>query len=152
MQIGLTGLLGCVVGLVVALAGCSGSGRIESERASPIGEWLLVEIEGQAIDAVKPDSAQLPTIHFAADGSVSGAAGVNRFAGRGEATTWQDGPVAFGALAVTRMAGPPEAMDFESRFLDLLSRVERMGVAPDRLWLSDVGGDLLVFARAPAVE
>jgi heat shock protein HslJ len=59
-------------------------------------------------------ATRAPSIRFGADGSFSGSTGVNRMFGRfvidGER-------IEFGAAGTTRMAGSPEAMAVESRFL-----------------------------------
>jgi len=61
------------------------------------------------VDTVEPR----PEISFGDDISVSGTTGVNRFTGSYELEPEQ---VSLGALAGTRMAGSPEAMDQEQRF------------------------------------
>lgn len=86
-----------------------------------------------------------PTIAFGEDGSVSGAAGVNRFVG-----TWSldEGVLVFGPLATTRMAGPPERMDLERRFLDVLAARCTVTRTDGGLLLMSDGGSL-GFSAAP---
>jgi heat shock protein HslJ len=50
------------------------------------------------------------------------------------------------------MAGPPDAMAQEARFLALLGRVESARVEDGRLVLSSAEGPLLAFERGPRVE
>ena len=74
--------------------------------------WVVTSIDEDPLLVEDP-----PTIAFEEDGSVSGGAGVNRFVG-----TWSmdEDVLVFGPLATTRMAGPPERMDLEHRFLAVL--------------------------------
>ncbi len=78
------------------------------------GEWQLVTLKGKAAP-----SEPLLVLKFQQNG-VSGFAGVNRFQGsyklEGESLT-------FGPLAATRMAGPPELMQLESSFLQMMAEV-----------------------------
>ncbi len=99
-----------------------------------------------AINDVEAPGEERPTIDFHADGTVSGGAGVNRFRG-----TWTQivDLLEFGPLTVTRMAGPPEAMDLETRFLAVLSGRCRATVDGDRLTLEGESGWLGLSRIAP---
>ena len=96
--------------------------------------WVVTSIDEEAIPADDP-----PTIAFGEDGSVSGGAGVNRFMG-----TWSldEGVLVFGPLATTRMAGPPERMDLERRFLAVLEARCTVLMTEDLLALTSDGGSL----------
>ncbi len=74
--------------------------------------WVVTSIDEEPLPVDDP-----PTIGFDDEGHVSGGAGVNRFTG-----TWSldEGVLVFGPLATTRMAGPPDRMDLERRFLEVL--------------------------------
>jgi lactoylglutathione lyase len=75
------------------------------------------------------------------NGRVSGTAGINRVMGDYRL----DGPnLAFGPLATTMMAGPPEQMERERTFLAELARVEGWSVDGDQLVLRDSNGVELV--------
>jgi heat shock protein HslJ len=81
---------------------------------------------------------------------VSGFSGVNRFAGTTEIAALREGKLALTPLAVTRMAGPPAAMDLENRFLTALQQARSFRIDGDALRLAAVDGkDLLTFQRSP---
>ena len=71
------------------------------------GDWLVVEIGGEAVDLDAPR-----TVRFEGD-RMSGRVGVNRFTG---SFTLDGDVLQAGPAASTRMAGPPEMMALESRF------------------------------------
>jgi heat shock protein HslJ len=83
---------------------------------TPAGTWTLVELDGADLDAL----ARAPELVIAADGALSGFAGVNRFSGRFEPEALESGRIVAGPLAATRMAGPEEAMEVEARLFALL--------------------------------
>ena len=57
-------------------------------------------------------------LDFGADGTVSGSTGVNRLHGSYEVRA---GTLHVGQLITTRMAGPPQAMEAETRLLAVLA-------------------------------
>jgi heat shock protein HslJ len=101
------------------------------------GSWRLLEIAGEQVD---PDATN--EIRFD-DGRVSGRVGVNRFTG---GYTVAGDTIEFSPAAATRMAGPPELMDLEHRFLAALQ-----GEHPIRIETRLVVGDL-VFVLQPEGE
>jgi lactoylglutathione lyase len=95
-------------------------------------EWKLEGSEGQ-------------TLVFE-NGRIAGHAGVNRYAGE---YTLRGGELTLGPLAVTRMAGPPAAMESERRYLDALGRAARAAVQEGTLVLADgEGNEVLRFAQS----
>lgn len=94
------------------------------ERLRPDGAWLLVEIEGEQVDETAPRQVRFE------DGHVGGRVGVNRFSGS-YSVAWD--AIEFGPAALTRMAGPPELMDLESRFHALLLQAREIGFDETRL-------------------
>jgi heat shock protein HslJ len=80
-------------------------------------EWQCLTIAGTAVKDPQP-----PTLAFGADGRASGFAGVNRYGGSWEAAAGT--ALKLGPMAATRMAGPPERMDLEQRFLAALEGVD----------------------------
>jgi|Tabmets5t2r1_1033131.scaffolds.fasta_scaffold01094_5 heat shock protein HslJ len=86
-------------------------------------EWVLAGGEGQAL--------------VFEDGRIAGFGGVNRYAGE---YTLEGEELRLGPLAVTRMAGPPEAMESERRYLDALGRAARAAVDEGTLVLADGDG------------
>ncbi len=75
----------------------------------------------------------------------SGSATINRIAGGleidGAELHFQPGPM-------TEMAGPPDLMEQEQRFVAALAKVDGYSIERDRLTLSSNGETLLVFAAA----
>ena len=84
--------------------------------ATAAGTWRLVALEG--VDVTTLD--EVPELVIGADGSLSGYGGVNRFSGQADAEELREGRLRTGPLISTRRAGPPAAMETESRFLALL--------------------------------
>ncbi len=81
-------------------------------------------------------------IRFLSAEKVVGSGGVNRFNGT---CTLVGDKLKFGALAVTRMAGPPAVMDQESAFLSALATVTSYRIDEnDLLHLLDQDGNELV--------
>jgi len=80
--------------------------------------WSLVELEDARV-TVAAERAR-PSLHFdAKEKRVTGMAGVNRFGG---GYAMEGGMLKFGPLMATKMAGPPELNDLESRFLRALEQ------------------------------
>lgn len=93
--------------------------------------WLVEEIGGT------PTIGRKPELDFGDDGRLSGSTGVNRIIGQYEV---ERDVIRFGNAGSTRMAGLPEAMEQESRFLAVIRGdvpYSRMG---DRLVLGPVPG------------
>ncbi|HEX6884857.1 MAG TPA: META domain-containing protein [Planctomycetota bacterium] len=112
--------------------------------APPTGSWRLVELAGSDLATL----ARAPELVIEADGKLSGFAGVNRFSGRAVPESLEQGELLAGPLAVTRMAGEPQAMEVEQRFLELLgTRLQWRRRGGELEWLA--GGD--VRARFVAV-
>lgn len=87
-------------------------------------------------------------ITFGSDGRVAGSGGCNRFTG---SYVFDSGKLTFSALASTRMACPPEVMEKEQAFFDLLDKVR--GVKVDHtllLFLAEDGTDLRAMVRRDA--
>ncbi len=103
-------------------------------RPSLIGPtWELTELRGVAARRGLRD--ELPSLKFDAEGGgFSGFGGVNRLTGRYLVTGSQITVTPGGS---TRMAGPPELLDQERRFVDALGRGVTFIVKADRLELRD---------------
>jgi len=113
--------------------------------APPAGTWRLVELAGSDVSAL----TRAPELVIEADGKLSGFAGVNRFSGRAVPESLAQGELLAGPLAVTRMAGEPQAMEVEQRFLELLgTRLEWRRRGGELEWLA--GGS--VRARFVAAD
>lgn len=84
-------------------------------------------------------------ISFAGSGRVFGYGGCNRFSGTYEQ---HDEHLTISPLAVTKMACPPDKMQKETEFLDILSKVR--GVKVDHtvlLFLDEKGADIKALSR-----
>jgi heat shock protein HslJ len=104
--------------------------------------WRLFELDGTPVAA---DSGV--ELRLGADRRVSGRSGVNQILGsyeRGEGEALR-----FGPLASTLMAGRPEAMELERRFLEELGRVDELAVQDGKLLLLCEGSVRLRFEAAP---
>jgi heat shock protein HslJ len=139
--------------LRVRLRSLPGAGAPGSRpgAAGPAGltdvEWRLTGLllDGEEL-APLPGSA--PGIRFDQAGTVQGNASINRFtrgysADASGALRWSGM-----GLATTRMAGPPELMQQEDRFLEALDRAVRLRIAGDTLVLEDARRSaVLTFSR-----
>jgi heat shock protein HslJ len=120
--------------LLSACAARTAAAPRETSGAALAGQtWSLAALDGAKVTV--PDERSRPTLAFDAAGQrVSGHAGVNRFGG----TYAPEGAkLKFGPLLATKMAGPPELNDLETRYLRALERTEG--------WRID-GGELELLA------
>ena len=127
-----------VLGTLMAAGGCASGPGAPSPQ--PEGPWELTRLGDIEMHSGMPR----PTL-VVADGGVSGFAGVNQFNGSLAA----EGPFLFTPLATTRMAGPPPAMELETRYLAALQQATAWKVEGDGLVLSAEGIEVLEFRRAP---
>ena len=80
-----------------------------------------------------------------AEGQIGGTAAVNSYSGECAVGGIKFSP---GAIARTEMAGPPDAMEAESVYFELLEQAATYEVEGDRLSLKDESGVVLLeFAR-----
>ncbi|MFO0836012.1 MAG: META domain-containing protein [Phycisphaerales bacterium] len=115
--------------------------------ASLVGAWRLVSLNGQDITPRLASLSKPPTISFAADAGISGFAGVNRFTGRLDKSGLGGGAFKTSPLAMTRMAGPPDAMQIEGEFATALSKATAFTLEGDRLELRTTASSLAVLER-----
>ena len=104
-------------------------------------------------DAASPEPASIEGIEWVSEsaslrlesGRVSGSGGINRLTGEYQL----DGSsLTFGTVATTRMAGSPEQMKAEQRFLADLARITSWRVDDGTLTLSDEAGSTLICLHA----
>jgi heat shock protein HslJ len=107
---------------------------VDAARALTGTSWVVTSIDQAPLAVDDP-----PTIDFDEDGHVGGGSGLNRFSG---AWTMDEGVLVLGPLATTRMAGPPERMDLERRFLGVLAARCTVLVDDDELQLTSDGSTL----------
>lgn len=110
--------------------------RIEAtpQQASVAGRWLAEDILGKAVVR-----GQQTVLEIAPDGVVTGSGGCNRFSGHAHI----DGAeITFRALAATKMACAPAAMEQERKFHQALESARSFRIAPNdhRLILLDGAG------------
>jgi heat shock protein HslJ len=103
-------------------------------------EWTLTDVCGAPVPANSRAS-----LSIGKDGTLSGNAGVNRFNGRARG---KDGEFHVGPFMSTKMAGPPELMALEGKFLKALGAAAKFSVDGDTLRVSVTGeAKPLVFTR-----
>lgn len=107
----------------------------EAVLASLVGAWRLVVLNGQSIASRAASLSRPPSIALTADAGISGFAGVNRFTGTLEKSGLANGTFKTSPLAMTRMAGPPEAMQLEGEFATALSKATAFRLDGDTLEL-----------------
>jgi heat shock protein HslJ len=108
------------------------------------GVWIVARYRRDD-DLVEPSATgQRPTVEIDGD-RLSGTMGVNRLTGR-----LVDG-VPGHPLAVTRMAGPPEAMRQEHRLLALIEETDHMEADSGGMRMSGDGLVLIEFQRPETV-
>ncbi len=144
--------LALVVFLFLSLgAACASTAPAAPDVPEPalIGTaWSVVAVESERV----PTDADV-SLRLSADGRAGGGAGVNRwFASfsRGDQLGGDDGALVFSAIGATRMAGSPERMELERRFLGALERVDRARVRDGRLEL--LSGDEPLVELRPATR
>ena len=120
------------------LPGCDDSAADASTAALEGTPWKLAAWSASSLD---PAGFEI-TADFA-DGRISGRSAVNSYGGDYFASP--DGSFAVGALAMTEMAGEPDAMRAESLYHSLLAQARHWRVADSQLVLSDDSRDLLIF-------
>jgi len=92
-------------------------------------------------------STRRPTIQFGEKDRITGMAGVNRYSVEGT-VSGKDSISWAGPAAVTKMAGPPEAMALEDAFLQALQAVTRIEQQGGKLKLATTdGATRLEFVR-----
>ena len=112
-------------------------------------EWHLTKVifDG-AVSGLEYGSGSPVTIRFDKSGRVSGRGPVNRFTG---SARWSsDGQIAWVGAGpqTTRMAGPPEAMEREDLFFQILGQVQRHRISDSQLILeTDDTNSSLTFER-----
>jgi heat shock protein HslJ len=75
-----------------------------------------------------------PTFSCTSEGQVAGMATINRYFGNLKLT--EDGEIIWNkAFGMTRMAGPPELMKQESKYMDALTKTSRMYLNDSKLVL-----------------
>lgn len=131
--------------------------RKVSQRKSETGaaaaltgaEWHLAQVmfDGAATSLqFTPDSPV--TIRFDASGNATGRGPINHFSGRYGATA--DGRISWSdaGLQTTMMAGPPEAMEREDLFFQILGQVSRYRISASQLILeTEDSNSSLTFER-----
>lgn len=106
-------------------------------------EWRLVDCCGEVV-ATNLHASLL----FAEGGRISGHGGVNRIGGR---LTVEGGTLKVSPLMATRMAGSPEAMALETRYMRTLQSATGLSLAGDTLTIPCAGeAKPLRFVRAAA--
>jgi heat shock protein HslJ len=106
--------------MVLAGDGCRATSSAISEEPKLIEShtWRLARLRGAEV----LETSGI-TMELAPDGKAFGSTGVNSY--RGTYTINASGKIDFSPFAVTRRAGPPEAMRREADFLTALERVRR---------------------------
>jgi heat shock protein HslJ len=120
--------------LVVVSIGCGPATQLEGSS------WRAVAIDGEP-----PVPGREPTIAFTG-GKVTGSGGCN---GYGGAYRLEGDRITFSELGMTAMGCPGPEMDVEGHYTQLLSQVQRVVVAGDRLTLIAPAGNLDFIRVAP---
>lgn len=139
--------LALAVATIAAGHGCSSTspGGMPVSIADIRGDWILTRISGKPIQP--PASGRLPSLKLESDGKVSGFAGVNRLASSVDVAGLARGEFKLKPAAVTKMAGPPDAMKIENDYLAALNKVTTSKMDASELSLGDGAGELLRFSR-----
>jgi uncharacterized lipoprotein YbaY/heat shock protein HslJ len=110
--------------------------------------WRLQALQGSSGPTLFKPPGPAPELLLAPDQErVSGTGGCNRLMG-GFRLAGEE--LSFTRLASTKMACPPNVMDFERRYGEALAQVQRWSIDKRNLLLQDAGGrTLLLFKAAP---
>jgi heat shock protein HslJ len=130
-----------VAGLVLLVAAIGVAGYLALDRSALEGtSWKLVRWS-----AGSPDPSGFTITASFERGQISGVAAVNSYSGECAVGARKFVP---GAIARTEMAGPPEAMEAEGVFFELLASAKTYAVDGDVLSIEDDSGTaVLVFER-----
>lgn len=105
-------------------------------------KWVLSTLTGTTI----PATAREAYIEFdSAKNAAAGSSGCNRMMGK---YTLEGAQLKLGAMAGTRMACPPEVMQFERAFLQALQDTDQFRMEGDQLTLYKEDQTLAVFKAA----
>lgn len=104
--------------------------------------WQVDSLGGDPVPVGLP-------VAFGTDGTVSGRAGVNSFRG-----WWAlaGGVLTVGPLMMTKMAGPPERMALEARWVALLEHPCTLGRDGGRLTVESAGGTAVLSPGNPGAQ
>ncbi|WP_165816108.1 META domain-containing protein [Kumtagia ephedrae] len=126
---------GMVAALLAVTLTMGAPAMADSPPAGPYGAWAVEEIGGQPVAA-----GSRVTIDLGADGRATGTGGCNRFSGSAKI---DDGAIAFGPMASTKMMCAPDVSDQEAKFFHALEQV--------RNWTWDGPGLVLLDAAGKTV-
>ena len=125
-----------------AMTGCrSGDGGTTDQGASERavtalrGAWTLEQIEGDAVAALLPEGSRAPFISVDEAGRVTGFGGVNRLSSSLDIASASKGQWRLSPVITTKMAGPAQAMNLESRFVSLLGDAGTYEIDDQRITL-----------------
>lgn len=110
-----------------------------------VGSWVLVAIGESPVAEV----GRTPTLEILEDGSAAGVSGVNRYRTTIAAA---DGRLSFAPVALTKMAGPPAAMEIESSFVERLGAATGYRVEGDSLRLMAGDTEIVIFEKTKDEE
>ena len=142
--------------LLASAAGVIGcqSDSASSQSAAPAGlpggiwgTWVLETVDGVPVSEMMEPSLRSPTITILDDGTVHGFSGVNNFNSSVSPVSIQNGVFELSPTAMTMMAGPPDAMRVETRFMSDLQSATGYIVQGDTLSLTEGGMTLMTFSR-----
>lgn len=146
------------ISTAMIIAGCSTPGSTPHDSRSAhdviVGDWSLATLDGRDAQAWarEANAHAAPTLSVQPDGSVGGAAGVNRWFSTLDFDALPRGEFVLSSIGATRMAGPPDAMRLEQDYFDALARTrgfDAAALASGHLILLDGDGDgLMQFDRA----
>lgn len=128
---------------LLGLAGCQTTQTTDPEESLVGTTWQLQYMEGYDLERI--EGLERPTLLLDSQTRrAGGSSGVNRYSMgyilEGTSLRFEQG-------ASTRMAGPPEAMDFEQAFLDSLQTVTSWSLQDGTLVLSSEGIPALRFQK-----
>lgn len=142
--------------LMLTAPGCAGpkaggEGGFVPATAEKLLAWQdtdlqLVRMVEEGVDVALPTEPAM-TLRLMPENRVTGRSAVNRYAGTFMLSG--DGALAWQGvgLAMTRMAGPPEAMELEGRYVRLLTATTWVEVSEEALRFSDGAGQVMLEYR-----
>ena len=139
-----------IVAVMLVSRGCSSGSKVTSpDEALKMlsGDWVLKQLGGKDVASMLGQNGRPPTMSFANDGRVSGFSGVNRYTSTIDVDRLAKNGFKLDGIASTRMAGPPEAMDLESKFTQALQEATGFKLDGSNLNLTKGTETLLKFAR-----
>lgn len=144
-----TTMIGAGITSLALLPGCDSVQKVTeyvNAAQNIVGEWKLDELMGQSANLLGT-GGKTPGFTVSENGQLSGFAGVNRFTSKLDMDKLLQGDFSLAPAAATKMAGSPEAMNLEDRFLNALTDATGFDLSDGQLTLKKGAETLMKLVK-----